>query len=51
MRTIADFVEAIDRATEPKQMTLREAIDFCERLVTEIESKIEGMKEDLGERL
>jgi len=47
MWSVAEFVEALDRATEPKQMTLREAIDFCERLMTEIESKIEGMKEDL----
>lgn len=47
MWTVTEFVEAIDRATDPKQMKLREALDFCERLVSELESKIEGMKDDL----
>ncbi len=45
--TVAEIVELIDRATDPKHMTLRGAIEFCEHLVSEIESKIEGMKDDL----
>jgi hypothetical protein len=41
------ILEEIDRITEPSVMSQGEALEFLERLSTEIETRIDGIKDDM----
>ena len=45
--TMEKILELIDQATEPSQMTLEEALEFLQQLATEIDSRIDGCKDDM----
>ena len=44
------ILELIDLATEPGKMSLEDAIKFLEQLATEIDSRIDGCKDDMRNR-
>lgn len=46
-RTVGGILEIADKATEPRQMTKLEALDFLERLCCELECRIESLKEEM----
>lgn len=43
------ILEQIDRATDPSRMSLQEAKEFLERLATEIEVRIDGVKDSIAD--
>lgn len=47
--TMQDIIDDIDAATDPDRMTKKEAFEFLQRLSTEIESRMEALKEELRE--
>lgn len=41
------FIEQIDEYTEPKNMSKKSALEFLEQMSTELESRMEGLREEL----
>lgn len=41
------ILQLIDHAYEPGKMSLAEALEFLEQLATEIDSRIDGIKDDM----
>lgn len=47
--TRQEIMDTIDEATGPEAMTKAEALEFLEELATDIEGRIEALKEELRE--
>lgn len=48
--TRSQIMEIIDEATEPKAMNKEEALDFLEDIISQIEMRIEALREEMEEK-
>ena len=46
---VRDIMRLIDEATEPVKMSKAEAVEFLERIETEIEMRKEALREEMDE--
>lgn len=47
---VRNIMRTVDESTEPRRMSQEQAKDFLEQLVTELESRLDGIKDDLRSR-
>jgi hypothetical protein len=48
-RSVQDIMTEIDLATEPAVMSKREALEFLEQCSTELEGRMEALRDELRE--
>ena len=48
MKMLEKILNEIDAATEPKIMTKNKAMDFLSRLVSELECRIDALRDELA---
>jgi hypothetical protein len=47
--TVDDVMQVIDRATGPKIMSKEDALDFLERIETELQGRMEALRDEIDE--
>lgn len=48
MRTVDEMMREIDDAVAPDEMSPKEALDWIETLIEELEMRVEGLRADLA---
>lgn len=49
MMTVDLVMQTIDRATEPRVMPKKQALEFLEEVETELQSRMEALREEIAD--